>query len=79
MWLLLQTKYTVRERKKCFEPKFKEFKMQAMNICLFGKKSTSAMSMVFMIKQKKKKKSIYFTVMHSLNNCVPLFGDVHIL
>lgn len=31
MWLLLQTKYTVRERKKCFEPKFKEFKMQAMN------------------------------------------------
>lgn len=36
------------------------------------------MSMVFMIKQKKNKK-IYFTVMHSLNNCVPLFGDVHIL
>lgn len=56
MWLLLQTKYTVRERKKCFEPKFKEFKMQAMNICLFGEKKYVCNVYGIYDKAKKKKK-----------------------
>lgn len=62
MWLLLQTKYTVRERKKCFEPKFKEFKMQAMNICLFGKKVCN----VYGIYNKAKKRKKYLFHRHAL-------------